>query len=332
MQAITNTEQQSVTESTPLLSISGVSKVYPTPNGSYTVLDGVDLTVCEGEFVCLIGHSGCGKSTLLNMVAGFNQPTTGEVRLQDKLITKPGRDRMMVFQNYSLLPWKTAFENVYLAVNRAYPGKSKADKVAIVEEHLAMVGLTEAANKKPAQLSGGMKQRVAIARALAIRPQVLILDEPFGALDAITKEELQDELLKIWQEHRLTVLMITHDIDEALYLGDRLVMMTNGPSAKIGEILQIPFSRPRVRARILEDPAYYELRNEALDFLYHRFAHSEDPTEAEESSRNKNKTGLIMAAILGGLATVAVVGFALSQSFIPKGEQTPTPVESPVGW
>ncbi|OKH25664.1 bacitracin ABC transporter ATP-binding protein [Hydrococcus rivularis NIES-593] len=333
MQAITNTEQKSVRENKTLLSINGVSKVYPTPNGPYPVLEGVDLTVSEGEFVCLIGHSGCGKSTLLNMVAGFNQPTTGEVKLQDKLITKPGRDRMMVFQNYSLLPWKTAFENVYLAVKGAYPDKTKAEKVAIVEEHLAMVGLTEAANKKPAQLSGGMKQRVAIARALAIRPQILILDEPFGALDAITKEELQDELLKIWREHRLTVLMITHDIDEALYLADRLVMMTNGPAAKIGEILKIPFPRPRVRARILEDPAYYELRNYALDFLYHRFAHSEDPTEADTTSQPKVNSALKAAAIVGGLAAVAVVGFGLMQ-LIPKQPQTstPTPQETPIGW
>jgi nitrate ABC transporter ATP-binding subunit len=183
---------------------------------------------------------------------------------------------MMVFQNYALLPWKTAFENVYLAVNTVFPGKSKADKVAIVEEHLAMVGLTEASHKKPKQLSGGMKQRVAIARALAICPQVLILDEPFGALDAITKEELQEELIKIWQENRLTILMVTHDIDEALFLADRLVMMTNGPAAKIGEILDIPFSRPRNRDRLSEDPLYYELRNYALDFLYRRYAHDDD--------------------------------------------------------
>jgi nitrate/nitrite transport system ATP-binding protein len=332
MQAITNTEQQPIKTDRPMLTIEGVSKVYPTPKGPYTVLDGVDLTVNEGEFVCLIGHSGCGKSTLLNMVAGFNRPTTGEVKLQDQLITKPGRDRMMVFQNYSLLPWKTAFENVYLAVKGAYPDKTKAEKVAIVEEHLAMVGLTEASQKKPAQLSGGMKQRVAIARALAIRPQVLILDEPFGALDAITKEELQDELLNIWREHRLTVLMITHDIDEALYLSDRLVMMTNGPSAKIGEVLKIPFARPRVRARILEDPAYYELRNYALDFLYHRFAHSEDPEETETTQKSNSK--LKAAAILGGLAAVALVGFGLMQSLAPKQAETttPAPQESPVGW
>lgn len=259
----------------PFLVIEDVSKVYSTPTGPYTVLDNINLTVYEGEFICLIGHSGCGKSTLLNMVAGFGTPTSGEVRLQTKRISKPGPDRMMVFQNYALLPWMTAFDNVYLGVDEVFPQKSRSEKVAIVREHLAMVGLEEAANKKPGQLSGGMKQRVAIARALAIRPQVLILDEPFGALDAITKEELQEELLQIWREHRVTVLMITHDIDEALFLADRLVMMTNGPSAKIGEVLNIPFPRPRERARIMEDPEYYNLRNYALDFLYNRFAHDD---------------------------------------------------------
>ena len=256
----------------PFLVVDNLSKVYPTKSGDYTVLDQVNLTVSEGEFVCVIGHSGCGKSTLLDMVSGFRQPTSGEVRLQGKQITQPGPDRMVVFQNYSLLPWKTAFENVYLAVNSVYPDKPKKDKEDIVHKHLAMVGLEEAANKKPGQLSGGMKQRVSIARALAIYPQVLILDEPFGALDAITKEELQEELLQIWTEHRVTVLMITHDIDEALFLADRVVMMTNGPAAKIGEILDIPFPRPRIRTQIMEDPHYYTLRNQALDFLFSRFA------------------------------------------------------------
>ncbi|AFZ20501.1 nitrate ABC transporter ATP-binding protein [Allocoleopsis franciscana] len=257
------------------LTIEDVSKVYPTKKGSFTVLDGVNLTVEEGEFICVIGHSGCGKSTLLNMVSGFAFPTHGEVRVQGKPITKPGPDRMVVFQNYALLPWRTAFENIYLAVHAVYPNKSQAEKRAIVREHLAMVGLSEAADKKPPQMSGGMRQRVSIARALAVRPQVLILDEPFGALDAITKEELQEELLKIWNDHRCTVLMITHDIDEALFLADRLVMMTNGPAAKIGEIMEIPFPRPRDRARIMEDPEYYKLRNHALDYLFHRFAHDE---------------------------------------------------------
>ncbi|MBF2000844.1 MAG: ATP-binding cassette domain-containing protein [Synechococcales cyanobacterium C42_A2020_086] len=260
----------------PFLLIENVSKVYPTPKGPYTVLQDVNLAIQEGEFICVIGHSGCGKSTLLNMVSGFNQPTNGSVLLHGKPITKPGPDRMVVFQNYSLLPWLTAFENIYLGVDSVYPNKSEAEKKTIVRDHLALVGLSEAAEKKPPQLSGGMKQRVAIARALATRPEVLILDEPFGALDAITKEELQEELLKIWNEHRCTVLMITHDIDEALFLADRLVMMTNGPAAKIGEIMNIHFPRPRDRERIMEDPDYYKLRNYALDFLYNRFAHDDE--------------------------------------------------------
>ena len=257
------------------LRIENVSKIYPTPKGEYVVLKDVNLHIQEGEFICLIGHSGCGKSTLLNMVGGFSKPSIGEVTVNGKLITKPGPDRMVVFQGYALLPWLTVYENVMLAVDSVNPNMSKGEKNDIVRHHLAMVGLSEAAEKKPTQISGGMKQRVSIARALAIRPEVLILDEPFGALDAITKEELQEELLQIWTEHRCTVLMITHDIDEALFLADRLVMMTNGPAANIGEIMRIPFPRPRDRAQIMEDPLYYDLRNTALDFLYNRFAHDE---------------------------------------------------------
>ena len=260
----------------PFLLIDQVSKVYPTKTGDYTVLDGVNLTVKEGEFVCVIGHSGCGKSTLLDMVSGFNTPTSSQVLLNGKAITTPGPDRMVVFQNYCLLPWKTVYENVHLAVSAVFPEKSKAEKDEIVRANLHMVGLDEAIDKKPGQISGGMKQRVSIARALSIRPEILILDEPFGALDAITKEELQEELLDIWEEHRITVMMITHDIDEALFLCDRLVMMSNGPSAKIGEILEIPFDRPRERSVVMEDPRYIKLRNQALDFLYNRFAHHED--------------------------------------------------------
>jgi bicarbonate transport system ATP-binding protein/nitrate/nitrite transport system ATP-binding protein len=269
------TVQEQLLSSENFLEFDQVSKVYRTVQGDYTVLEGIDLTIGEGEFICLIGHSGCGKSTLLSMVSGLNKPTMGEIRLKNQPITQPGPDRMVVFQNYCLLPWLTAYENIYLAVDEVYKHKTKKEKKAIVEEHLELVGLTEAAQKKPSQISGGMKQRVAIARALATRPEVLIMDEPFGALDPITREELQEELLKIWQDHRATVLMITHDIDEALFLADKLVMMTNGPAAKIGEVLEIPFARPRDRARIMEDPRYYELRNYALDFLYRRYAHDD---------------------------------------------------------
>jgi bicarbonate transport system ATP-binding protein/nitrate/nitrite transport system ATP-binding protein len=209
------------------------------------------------------------------MVSGLSKPSIGEIRLKNQPITRPGPDRMVIFQNYSLLPWKTAYENVYLAVEQVYKHKSAQEKKEITLEHLELVGLTEAIHKKPAQLSGGMKQRVAIARALATRPEVLIMDEPFGALDPITREEMQEELVKIWQDHRCTVLMITHDIDEALLLSDRLVMMTNGPAANIGEILDIPFPRPRDRLKMIENPQYIELRNYALDFLFRRFAHDD---------------------------------------------------------
>jgi nitrate ABC transporter ATP-binding subunit len=263
--------------SEPFLVIDGVTKVYPTPSGPYTVLDGIHLEVAEGEFVCVIGHSGCGKSTLLDMVSGFREPTSGEVRVQGERIREPGPDRMVVFQNYSLLPWLSAHDNIALAVNNVFPHlKRNGQARTIVDSHLEMVGLSEAAHKKPGSLSGGMKQRVSIARALALQPRVLILDEPFGALDPITREELQEELLRIWADQKVTVLMITHDIDEALFLSDRIVMMTNGPEAKIGEILTLPFPRPRDRARLMEMPEYYDFRNEALDFLYRRHAHDVD--------------------------------------------------------
>ncbi len=259
------------------LVIKDVKKSFPlVDGGEYVVLSGVNLTVKKGEFICVIGHSGCGKSTLLNMVSGFSMPTSGTVKLKGKSIERPGPDRMVVFQGYALLPWLTVYENVYLAVNAVYPDKPKGEKDTIVKDHLKMVGLMEAVDKTPPQISGGMRQRVAIARALSIRPEVLVLDEPFGALDAITKEELQEELLKIWNHSRSTVLMITHDIDEALFLADKLVMMTNGPNAAIGEVLDIPFKRPRDRARIMEMPEYYKIRNYALDFLYNRYAHDDD--------------------------------------------------------
>jgi bicarbonate transport system ATP-binding protein len=260
----------------PFLVMENVTKVYPALSGPNVVIKGINLTVQEGEFICIIGHSGCGKSTLLNTISGFADPTEGEVRFKGQKVTKPGPERMVVFQNYALLPWLTAYENVYLAFDSVYPNKPHSEKDSIVQEHLAMVGLGDAAEKKPPQLSGGMKQRVAIARAFSLRPELLVLDEPFGALDAITKEEMQEELAKICLDHRSTVLMVTHDIDECLFLADRLVMMTNGPAAGIGEIMDIPFSRPRDRDRILEDPEYYKLRNQALDFLYNRFAHGDD--------------------------------------------------------
>ena len=304
------------TNKADFLTIKDVSKVYPNlkePEKPFVILDGVNLTIKEGEFICLIGHSGCGKSTLLNMIAGFNGPTSGEVALEGSRITEPGPDRMVVFQNYSLLPWLTATENIHLGVETVYADKSADEHNTIVQEHLELVGLTEACNKRPGQLSGGMKQRVAIARALATRPKLLILDEPFGALDPITREELQEELLKIWQEYKITIVMITHDIDEALFLADRIVMMTNGPAASIGEDVHIPFSRPRNRARIMEDPKYYELRNFALEFLFSRYAHHE-----EDQSTDSETAVALPLPLPAGKQRVAVADRAMPPvSFLP---------------
>ena len=260
----------------PFLEFADVGQVFHTRRGAFEALRDINLSVAKGEFVCVIGHSGCGKSTLLNMVSGFLEPTSGRVSLEGRPIERPGPDRMVVFQNYSLLPWQTVRQNVELAVKAARPELDPSRRRQVVEHHLEMVHLADAADKRPDQISGGMKQRVAIARALAVQPAVLVLDEPFGALDAITKEELQEELLAIWREQRPTVLMITHDIDEALFLADRIVMMTNGPAATIGEIVEVPFERPRSYEAIQEDPRYGQLRNHALDFLFRRHAHAVD--------------------------------------------------------
>lgn len=253
------------------LEISGVSKVFPTPKGVFVALEDVFLKINKGEFVCLLGHSGCGKSTLLNMVAGLSKASQGGVILEGKEVDTPGPDRMIVFQNYSLLPWLSAFDNVHLAVQAAMPDTPEPERTKITQKYIDMVGLGSNAQKRPKELSGGMKQRVSIARALAIRPKVLLLDEPFGALDALTREEMQEEVLKIWEADRTTVLMITHEIDEAILMADKIVMMTNGPAAKIGEIFDVHFPRPRSRTEIMEDPAYYILRNKILEFLYERF-------------------------------------------------------------
>jgi nitrate ABC transporter ATP-binding subunit len=259
----------------PFLEFRQVGQVFPTQRGPFEALSQINLQVKQSEFVCVIGHSGCGKSTMLNMVSGFLKPSSGEVLLRGEPIGRPGPDRMVVFQNYSLLPWQTVEQNVDLAVRSARPELAVQARAAVVEHHLEMVGLIEARSKRPDEISGGMRQRVAIARAFAVSPQMLVLDEPFGALDAITKEELQEELLTIWREQKPTVLMITHDIDEALFLADRVVMMTNGPAATIGEIVPVPFERPRRFEAIQADHRYGELRNHALDFLFRRHAHDD---------------------------------------------------------
>jgi nitrate ABC transporter ATP-binding subunit len=271
----------------PILDITDVSKSFPLggdAGGRYLALDHVSLKVQAGEFVAIMGHSGCGKSTLLNIVAGLSEATEGGVVVNGREQRGPGPDRMVVFQNYSLLPWLTVLDNVRLAVNEAraphgqrlFGDRPRAWREARAREYLELVGLTEALDKYPSELSGGMKQRVSIARALVVAPQILILDEPFGALDAITREEMQDELLAIWSRTSTTGLMVTHEIDEALLLSDRIALMTNGPAARIGEILEIPFTRTRTRTRLMEDPRYYKLRNHILRFLHERFAHDED--------------------------------------------------------
>jgi nitrate/nitrite transport system ATP-binding protein len=236
------------------------------------VLNDIHLTIGENEFISIIGHSGCGKSTLLKIVAGLEKATSGSVFLEGREIRKPGAERMMVFQHYSLLPWLTVRGNVRLAVDEVLDHVPPKEKKRIVDEHLAMVNLTAAADKYPDQLSGGMKQRVGIARALAIRPKMLLMDEPFGALDALTRGKLQRQVLNIWENHRQAVMMVTHDVDEALYMSDRIILMTNGPAARIGEILDVPFPHPRNLQEIRKSKEYYELRNHALNFLDEHFS------------------------------------------------------------
>ncbi|GAA3938534.1 ABC transporter ATP-binding protein [Litoribacillus peritrichatus] len=254
-----------------LLDISQMDMVFPTPKGPFTALKGVDLKINKGEFVSLIGHSGCGKSTVLNVVAGLYQATTGGVVLNGKEVNEPGPERAVVFQNHSLLPWLSAYENVELAVKKVFgKDKSKAETKEWVEHNLKLVHMDHAMHKRPDEISGGMKQRVGIARALAMQPDVLLMDEPFGALDALTRAHMQDSLMEIQNELNNTVIMITHDVDEAVLLSDRIVMMTNGPAATIGEILDVKLERPRHRLALAEDPEYNRLRSEVLKFLYEK--------------------------------------------------------------
>lgn len=250
------------------VAVDQIEKVFElTGGGKYIALKGIDLQIKKGEFISLIGHSGCGKSTLLNMIAGLDLPTQGLVTLEGQRIIKPGPDRMVVFQNYSLLPWRTVRENIALAVDSVMKGLPAHERLAITEKHIDMVGLRPHADKQPGMLSGGQKQRVAIARALAIRPKLLLLDEPFGALDALTRGNLQEQLMQICEENQVTAVMVTHDIDEAVLLSDRIVMLTNGPESKIAEILEVDIPRPRKRMEVVEHPSYYSLRSEMIYFL-----------------------------------------------------------------
>ncbi len=255
------------------IQVENAEMVFASRKGRFHALRDINLSVEKGEFVTLIGHSGCGKSTLLNLIAGLTLPTSGTLLCDNREIAAPGPERAVVFQNHSLLPWLTCFENVHLAVERVFGAKeSKAQLKTRTESALELVGMSHALGKRPHEVSGGMKQRVGIARALAIEPKVLLLDEPFGALDALTRAHLQDELLKIVARTHSTVVMVTHDVDEAVLLSDRIVMMTNGPAATIGEVLTVTLERPRNRVQLADNPSYVHHRKQVLDFLYTRHA------------------------------------------------------------
>jgi nitrate/nitrite transport system ATP-binding protein len=252
--------------------LENVNMRFVTKKGVFEALKNINLNIQQGEFVSIIGHSGCGKSTVLNLIAGLLEPTSGHLFCAGREIAKPGPERAVVFQNHSLLPWLTCYENVYLAVERVFSSEPKVNQEARAYAALELVGLSHAADKRPNEISGGMKQRVGIARALAMEPKVLLLDEPFGALDALTRATLQDELMKIMEKSGATAIMVTHDVDEAVLLSDRIVMMTNGPSATIGEILTVDLPKQRNRLALAEDKTYNHLRSEVLRFLYERHA------------------------------------------------------------
>jgi len=273
------------------VSVEGLSKVYPSKSGDLTVFENVDVGIEKGEFVCIIGHSGCGKSTILNVLAGLDQPSSGTVIMDGKEVSGPSLERGVVFQNYSLLPWLTTLQNVNFGVKARWPNWSKDEVEAHSIKYLDMVGLSHSIHKKPSQLSGGMRQRVSIARAFATSPKLLLLDEPFGALDALTRGVIQDELIKIWSETQQTVFMITHDVDEAILLSDRILLMTNGPKAKIAESVKIDIPRPRNRANIIDDPAYYEVRNHLVNFLVNR-SHEITNEDIEPPSQASSSDGL----------------------------------------
>jgi nitrate/nitrite transport system ATP-binding protein len=246
-----------------------LTKIYPTPNGDYTVLADLEMTVKMGEFISIIGHSGCGKSTLLSMIAGLNEISKGEVFVDGTKVKSAGPDRAVVFQSPSLFPWLTAFQNVMIGVKQVFSHATKKQKSDICKYYLDKVGLFGDMHKRATELSQGMQQRVGIARAFALKPKVLLLDEPFGMLDSLTRGELQDVLLEVWQKEQITALMVTHDVDESIFLADRVIMMTSGPFAKIGDELKIPFDRPRNRVEVLEHPDYYDYRGYLMKFLNH---------------------------------------------------------------
>ena len=247
--------------------LSNLTKSYPTPNGPAIIVKDFNLRIKKGEFVTLIGHSGCGKSTVLSMLAGLNEITGGGIVLDGRELDGPGPDRGIVFQSPCLLPWMTAFENVMVGVDQVFFTASKEERRQIVEYYLTVVGLGDSMHKKPAELSQGMRQRVGIARAFALKPKMLLLDEPFGMLDSLTRYELQQVLIELWRKNKITALMVTHDVDEALFLSDRVICMTDGPEAEVGDILEVNFPRPRERKVVMEHPDYYKLREHLIEFL-----------------------------------------------------------------
>ena len=247
--------------------LSKLTKIYPTPKGHAIIVKDFNLNIEKGEFVTLIGHSGCGKSTVLSMLAGLNDITEGGIILAGRELDGAGPDRGVVFQSPSLLPWMTAYENVMLGVDQVFYTASKEERHEIVEYYLAVVGLGDSMHKKPTELSQGMRQRVGIARAFALKPKMLLLDEPFGMLDSLTRYELQQVLIELWRKNKITALMVTHDVDEALFLSDRIVCMTDGPEAEVGDIIEVNFPRPRERKAVMEHPDYYPLRERLIEFL-----------------------------------------------------------------
>ena len=264
------------TAAKPYLKLDHIDKSFSRGSATTEVLKDINLVIEKGEYVAIIGHSGCGKSTLLNIIAGLTPVTAGAVLLEDREVNAPGPDRAVVFQNHSLLPWLTVYDNVALAVNKVFSGKkTKAERHDWIMHNLGLVQMTHAADKRPSEVSGGMKQRVGIARALAMEPKILLLDEPFGALDALTRAHLQDSVMDIHSRLGNTMIMITHDVDEAVLLSDRIVMMTNGPAAKIGEVLTVPLERPRKRLDLAADPTYLKCREAVLRFLYERHRYVE---------------------------------------------------------
>lgn len=273
-----------------LLDLTRLGMRFPTPDGEFIALKNVDLQINKGEFVSLIGHSGCGKSTVLNLVAGLHMPTDGGVIVDGREVAGPGPDRAVVFQNHSLLPWLTVYQNVELAVKQIAGKKGKAWVQEQVNHYLELIQMQHAAHKKPDEISGGMKQRVGIARALALQPKVLLMDEPFGALDALTRAHLQDALMKIQAELNNTVIMITHDVDEAVLLSDKIVMMTNGPAATIGEVLEVNLPRPRERVALADDAQYQKCRQAVLKFLYEKQSKVEIPASKEDKPKTAVQT------------------------------------------